>query len=163
MVKGFESEINAYPIDNLAFNASVGYNQFRGDQSDRTAVNFRDSSAILQPEWNFSTGLQYSFGFSNGGKLTPRLDWYYQSYRTNGTAALPQRDPDDRVPGYSLANLRLTYDTPENNWQVAFSVNNLFDTRQEIVDASGSVPLRFQPYLVDPTGRFFEIELRKLF
>jgi iron complex outermembrane recepter protein len=126
-VKGFESEINAYPIDNLAFNASLGYNQFRGDQADRTAVNFRDSSAVLQPEWNFSTGLQYGFGFANGGKLTPRLDWYYQSYRTNGTAALPQRDPDDRVPGYSLANLRLTYDTPQNNWQVAFSVSNLFD------------------------------------
>jgi len=64
---------------------------------------------------------------SNGGKLTPRLDWYYQSYRTNGTAALPQRDPDDRVPGFGLANARLTYETPENNWQVAFSVNNLFD------------------------------------
>jgi len=45
---------------------------------------------------NFSVGTQYGFGFSNGGKLTPRLDWYYQSYRTNGTAALPQRDPDDR-------------------------------------------------------------------
>jgi hypothetical protein len=46
---------------------------------------------------------------------------------------------------------------------VTFGVNNLFDTRQTIVDDSGTVPLRFQPYLVDPTGRFFEIEIRKLF
>jgi hypothetical protein len=32
-----------------------------------------------------------------------------------------------------------------------------------IVDSSGSVPLRFQPYLVDPTGRLVSIEIRKLF
>jgi hypothetical protein len=28
---------------------------------------------------------------------------------------------------------------------------------------TGAVPLRYQPFLIDPTGRFFEIELRKLF
>lgn len=49
------------------------------------------------------------------------------------------------------------------NTRVTFAVNNVFDARQAIVDSSGSVPLRFQPYLVDPTGRYFEIEFRKLF
>jgi len=49
------------------------------------------------------------------------------------------------------------------NTRVTFSMNNVFDTRQRVTDESGAVPLRYQPYLVDPTGRFFEIELRKLF
>jgi hypothetical protein len=49
------------------------------------------------------------------------------------------------------------------NTRVSLAVNNLFDARQRVTDDSGSVPLRYQPYLIDPTGRFFEIELRKLF
>jgi iron complex outermembrane receptor protein len=47
--------------------------------------------------------------------------------------------------------------------RITLAVNNVFDARQRITDDSGEVPLRYQPYLVDPTGRFFEIELRKLF
>lgn len=49
------------------------------------------------------------------------------------------------------------------NTRVSLGVNNLFDARQRVTDDSGAVPLRYQPYLIDPTGRFFEIELRKLF
>jgi len=49
------------------------------------------------------------------------------------------------------------------NTRVTLAVNNVFDARQVVTDNTGAVPLRYQPYLVDPTGRFFEIELRKLF
>jgi len=49
------------------------------------------------------------------------------------------------------------------NTRISFGVNNVFDARQRITDDAGTVPLRYQPFLVDPTGRFFEIELRKLF
>lgn len=49
------------------------------------------------------------------------------------------------------------------NARLSLSVNNLFDARQRITDANGVVPLRYQPFLVDPVGRFVEIEFRKLF
>jgi iron complex outermembrane receptor protein len=49
------------------------------------------------------------------------------------------------------------------NTRVSLGVNNVFDARQRVTDDTGAVPLRYQPYLIDPTGRFFEIELRKLF
>jgi iron complex outermembrane receptor protein len=127
VVQGFESELQAFPLDRFAINASVGYNMFEGDQTDRTAPNFRDSSAVLQPKWNFSAGAQYTFNVSASGRLTPRLDWYYQSYRTNGLVTFPQRDPEDRIPGYGLANARLTYDTADADWQIALNVNNLFN------------------------------------
>jgi hypothetical protein len=42
-------------------------------------------------------------------------------------------------------------------------VTNLFDARQKVTDQNGLVPLRYQPYLIDPTGRSFQVEFRKLF
>ncbi len=30
-------------------------------------------------------------------------------------------------------------------------------------DSDGNVPLRYQPYLTDPVGRFIGVELRKMF
>ena len=47
--------------------------------------------------------------------------------------------------------------------RLALSVSNLFDTRQRITDGNGVVPLRYQPFLLDPVGRFVEVEFRKLF
>ena len=126
-IRGFESELTAFPVPALAINASVGYNKFKGNEDNPAAPDFRDDSALLQPTWNASAGVQYGFGFANGGKLTPRLDYYYQSYTTNGTPSLPQRHPDDIVPGYGLVNLRLSYDPPDNGWQIAGTVTNLFD------------------------------------
>jgi hypothetical protein len=49
------------------------------------------------------------------------------------------------------------------NTRVSFVVNNLFDARQKVTDQNGLVPLRYQPFLIDPTGRSFQIEFRKLF
>ncbi len=49
------------------------------------------------------------------------------------------------------------------NTRLSFSVTNLFDARQKVTDQNGVVPLRYQPYLIDPTGRSFQVEFRKLF
>ena len=47
--------------------------------------------------------------------------------------------------------------------RIGIGVDNLFDTRQRVTDSAGLVPLRYQPFLIDPVGRSFEIEFRKLF
>ena len=49
------------------------------------------------------------------------------------------------------------------NTRISFGVTNLFDARQKVTDQNGLVPLRYQPYLIDPTGRSFQVEFRKLF
>jgi hypothetical protein len=49
------------------------------------------------------------------------------------------------------------------NARLSFSVNNLFDARQKVTDQNGDVPLRYQPFLVDPNGRSFQVEFRKMF
>jgi iron complex outermembrane recepter protein len=125
--KGFETEITYNPLAGLSLNAAVGYNKFEGDQKDTTRPNYRDPSALLQPKWNVNAGAQYAIRLGDAGALTPRLDWSYQSHRTNGSANLPQRDPDDINPGYGLLNARLTYASSEGDWQVALAALNLTD------------------------------------
>jgi iron complex outermembrane recepter protein len=126
-VKGFETEVALFPVRELMLNLSAGYNEFKGDQTDTTRPNYRHPSAILQPKWNLSAGAQYSFALGNGARLTPRMDWSFQSYRTNGTVSQPQRDPDDINGGYGLVNARLSYDPPGGDWQVALAVLNATD------------------------------------
>lgn len=40
---------------------------------------------------------------------------------------------------------------------------NVFDQRQKVTDSSGTVPLGYQPDLLDPRGRFLGIDFRKMF
>lgn len=49
------------------------------------------------------------------------------------------------------------------NARISFGISNLFDARQKVTDQNGDTPLRYQPYLIDPNGRSFSVEFRKLF
>ena len=42
-------------------------------------------------------------------------------------------------------------------------VDNVFDGRRTVTDNAGDTPLTYQPFLVDPTGRYLGIDLRKMF
>jgi iron complex outermembrane receptor protein len=143
-MEGFELEALAFPIDRLQFSYTLGYNKFEGDapEGDRA---YRHKSALLQPEWNMSAGVQYGIPVGNAGVLTPRLDWYYQSHRTNGPVNQPQRDPEWIIPSYGIYNARLTYDSNDSDWQIALSVTNLTDKfywqqLQPAVNNAGTAP-----------------------
>lgn len=47
--------------------------------------------------------------------------------------------------------------------RMSLKVNNLFDSRQRVTDASGMVPLSYQPDYLDPKGRVVGAEFRKMF
>jgi iron complex outermembrane recepter protein len=123
-VKGAEVEATLFPLDRLAFNYSFGYNFTKVDAA-RTQIGFIDTSVFTQPKLNMSAGLQYGIRLGGAGVLTPRIDAFYQSHRTNGPVNLPQRDPEWIIGGYTLVNARLAFDTNEGNWQVALSATNL--------------------------------------
>ena len=59
----------------------------------------------------------------------------------------------------------LTGDNPGffKGTRMTLRVDNLFNTRQEVVDGNGDTPIRFQPALIDPLGRTVSVEFRKLF
>ncbi|WP_414902355.1 TonB-dependent receptor [Sphingomonas flavalba] len=47
--------------------------------------------------------------------------------------------------------------------RVSLSVDNIFNARQTVRDASGVVPISYQPGYLDPMGRTVRVNLRKLF
>jgi hypothetical protein len=47
--------------------------------------------------------------------------------------------------------------------RVSLNIDNIFDTRREVVDANGITPLAYDPLRIDPTGRYIGIDIRKLF
>lgn len=47
--------------------------------------------------------------------------------------------------------------------RLSLSVNNLFDARQSVHDATGRTPSGYQPAYLDATGRVVQVSLRKLF
>ena len=65
----------------------------------------------------------------------------------------------------AFTDLRSTF--PGAAWakglRLAFTVTNLADARQRVVDPTGATPLSFQPGNLDPLGRTYELELRKAF
>ena len=47
--------------------------------------------------------------------------------------------------------------------RATLSVDNLFDSRQEVRDGTGVTPVSYQPDLLDPVGRSVKLTVRKLF
>lgn len=47
--------------------------------------------------------------------------------------------------------------------RVSIGIDNLFNQRQQVRDATGATPLRYQPDYLDPLGRAVTISFRKLF
>jgi hypothetical protein len=116
--------------------------------------------------------LEGQAGYSNNG-IGVRLSTNWQSAtRVNGgTPANPQTL---RFSDLGTANLRLFADLGQrlelikkHPWlrgtRVAFSIDNLFDARQRVTDASGTVPVAYQPDYLNPLGRTVRISVRKLF
>jgi len=49
------------------------------------------------------------------------------------------------------------------NLRVSLRADNIFDAQRRVVDENGDTPLNYQPFLLDPVGRFVGIDIRKLF
>jgi iron complex outermembrane recepter protein len=123
---GAEIEAYAEPIDRLVMNFTGGWEEFHSKVSDVTNPDYINPSVRLQPEWDASGGIQYGIRLPNSSTLTPRMDWRYQGYITNGPENVYQI-PEWRVPGYSLFNASLTYAPDGAKWRVAFEALNVFN------------------------------------
>ena len=116
--------------------------------------------------------LEGQAGYSNNG-LGARLSVNFRSATAvnGGTTAAPTRLDFGSL---TTANLRLFADLGQrldllrkHPWlrgtRVAFSVDNLFDSRQRVRDQAGATPVNYQPDLLDPLGRTVRLSIRKLF
>jgi hypothetical protein len=108
-------------------------------------------------------------GWSNNG-LGARLSANWRS----GTRVDTLTGDDLRFSSYGTFDLRLFANLGERfdlvqkaPWlrgsSLRFEINNIFDSKPKVRDASGQVPLSYQPDLLDPLGRTVMISFRKLF
>lgn len=118
--------------------------------------------------------LQLEGGVFHKG-IGARVSANYRSSATVRGSGLPGSS-DLRFGALTTFNLRTFVNLEQQKWltgeggagfwkgtRFALGVNNLFDARQRVTDDTGAVPLRYQPGLIDPVGRYLEIELRKMF
>lgn len=126
-IRGFEGELTAEPIDNLNFNASVGYIDFRylslGDAANQPGGPCLSCTTAYVPKWSLNAGAQYKFDLGDKGSLTPRLDYTYKSKVYSDAS---NYEPG-AIPGYGLWNARIAYASPKNDWELALNVQNLTD------------------------------------
>jgi len=114
--------------------------------------------------------LQLQLGYSNNG-IGVRFDGNYKTptfVHGDGTGTAG----DLHFSGLATLNLRTFFDFGgmpgliTKGWarglRVSVGVNNLFDSRQHVRDATGITPLRYQPAYLDPLGRTVSITIRKL-
>ncbi|QDM40580.1 hypothetical protein [Altererythrobacter sp. TH136] len=107
--------------------------------------------------------------------LGARVSANYQSGTTVRGSGLPGSS-DLRFGELATVNLNLFANLEQQDWltgggepgfwkgtRLSLRVRNLFDAQQRVTDADGIVPLRYQPALIDPTGRTVGIEFRKMF
>jgi iron complex outermembrane receptor protein len=130
--RGAELEVTASPIDNLSINATLAWFDFVSEAPQKLPNGqpnnvYVDPSFKVQAALSGSLGMQYRFTALNGS-LTPRFDWFYQGYRSNGNAYLPQLEGNlNRVPGYGAVNARITYAPEDAKWDLSLQAENLFD------------------------------------
>ncbi|WP_380785123.1 hypothetical protein [Sphingomonas sp. R86521] len=97
---------------------------------------------------------------------------YANGTRVNGgTTAAPETL---NFSGLATGNLRLFADLGQqltlvkaHPWvrgmRLTFSVDNVFNSRQRVTDATGVTPISFQPDYLDALGRTVRLSVRKLF
>ncbi|MEH3108343.1 MAG: TonB-dependent receptor [Sphingomonas fennica] len=144
-IKGVELEANLRPTEGLLIDGAVSYLDFEYRRIDPLAGGPSNPSGVqldmispYTPKWKWSVGAQYEVPLGPIGFVTPRLDASYQS-SVYGTAVNSART---FIPGYTVANARLTYRNTEGDIEVSAELTNIFDkyyflTSFEINSAAG--------------------------
>lgn len=143
-VTGVEAEFSATPVDGLQIDGSISHLHWKWTcvdpavlglangpcSSDSTIVSQLNPrpAGVVADQW--SLGLQYEAQLGSAGILTPRFDIGYQGSMPTAIIAPAPGTPSalfGTVPGYTLANARLTWRNAKNDVSVALEVTNVFD------------------------------------
>jgi iron complex outermembrane receptor protein len=119
--------------------------------------------------------LQFQSGiFKNGLGARVTANWQSGTEVFGAPPATGGTSGDLNFGSFSTINLRLFADLGARRelarkhpflrgMRVSLEIDNLFDSRLDVRDASGLTPLGYQPDLLDPLGRAVRISVRKLF
>jgi len=126
-INGLEAELQIRPTQGLHIEMSASYTDFKikdlGAAAGVSGGPTLASKPSGTPAWKYNAGIEYEADLGSAGTLTPRFDLYYQSKVFNEWT----NNPRAMQEGYAVANGRLTYSAPEDEWYAALSVTNIFD------------------------------------
>ena len=114
--------------------------------------------------------LEGQMTYSNNG-IGTRLTAHWQSGTTaNGSPGSPSGtlrfSPTLTTSARFFVNLAQIPALVDSGWargaRISLRIDNIFDSRPRVRDATGATPLRYQPGYLDPVGRLIRIEFRKL-
>ena len=132
------------------------FDNLNGDTLSNTGTA-RHSTQIQAGAFRGGLGLRFSGFYTGSARINGNL--------TTGTSPLFFDD-------LATFNLRLFANLGEvlkhdkgalKDLRVSLRADNVFNARRRVVDENGDTPTNFQPALLNPTGRFVGIDLRKLF
>lgn len=121
--------------------------------------------AITQPRHQ----VQFNAGVTDNG-VGLRLTGNWRAAATTRTSATPATG-DLHFSSLATFNLRLFANIaqrlPHESWarglRLTLALDNIFNSRQRVTDATGATPLAYQPGYLDPFGRTISLSLRKMF
>lgn len=138
-------------------------------------IDLLDGGAIGASGGRARHQVQLNAGVAKDG-LGVRLTGSWQSGTrvdgsTTGSGSAASGTGELRFASFATFNLRLFADLGQRYrgqaWargaRLTLSVTNIFNQRQNVTDATGATPLRYQPAYLDPFGRTIAISFRKLF
>jgi iron complex outermembrane receptor protein len=127
-IRGAELELEFFPVDALALDASVSYLDFEYTEIvsgalGGVAIAPLDMVTPYTPEWKVSAGIQYSLPETSVGTFAIRFDASYQ----DDVYTSPTNEATNLIDAYTLVNARLTWKGPDRDWEAALEVTNLTD------------------------------------
>jgi len=122
-VKGFELEMQAYPVAGLSLDGSFSYIDFEYKSFSNPNIPVTlGMTTPYTPKWTYSFGVQYDHD-TPVGTFSARFDGSYQSE----IYANAINTEYAHIDSYFVGNARLSWADSEKDWQVALEVQNLFD------------------------------------
>uniref|UniRef100_UPI003A8ADBF6 TonB-dependent receptor n=2 Tax=Sphingomonas sp. GlSt437 TaxID=3389970 RepID=UPI003A8ADBF6 len=122
---GFELEVTAAPTSRLNLNAALGYTHSKFVDVPLSVGPINGNKLPFSPEWTLALGADYKVDLGSYGKLTPHVDYRYQSrtYYTAFNLPLEQQAP------YGLLGARITFADHSDHFTLAVYAQNLTDEK----------------------------------
>ncbi|MEJ7925716.1 TonB-dependent receptor [Sphingobium sp. AN641] len=136
LIRGFELEVLAAPVDGLTINGSVGYidAQYTSVSPATAAVGganpFQAGTLVGEtlpktPKWKINVSPRYEAKLGNGGSLVVLADWTHSSSAWNDT----QRTLLLKRVAADIVNASISYREPGGHWSLTAGGTNLTDKR----------------------------------
>jgi iron complex outermembrane receptor protein len=136
-IKGAELETEIHLFGNLLIDSSVSYLDFRFSSVDPATLVTLNDKPPFTPKYKLNAGIQYEFPLGRYGSLTPRFDYRYQAEEFSEVRNVPH----GRIAPYGLANMRLTYRDPSDQWEIAARLTNAFAKYYYLTTIDQSYPV----------------------